>query len=60
MKCPNCNANNNHVVDTRPTTDDEVSRRRECLTCGFRWNTKEVFDGSKRKYRRKEKAKRIT
>ena len=44
MKCPNCSTLQHHVVDTRPKLEDRIWRRRECLVCKHRWNTKEILD----------------
>jgi len=44
MMCPNCESFNDKVVDTRPVIEQNkyiVKRRRECLDCGWRWNTTE-------------------
>lgn len=41
MNCPKCNSMQVVIVDTRPNPET-VWRRRECLDCGFRFNTKEV------------------
>ncbi len=40
MKCPKCSGDT-RVRDSRPLPDS-VSRRRECLVCGFRFSTVEV------------------
>lgn len=40
MTCPNCE-NNTMVIDSRPTVDS-VNRRRQCINCGFRFNTVEI------------------
>jgi len=47
MMCPNCESFNDRVVDTRPRVESDkyiVKRRRECLDCGWRWNTTERND----------------
>lgn len=45
MKCPYCQADNDKVIDSRPSEDGEtVRRRRECLFCGRRWSTLETID----------------
>lgn len=44
MKCPNCNCPDSKVVDSRPTDDGSIRRRRECLSCQNRFTTYEVFE----------------
>ena len=40
MQCPHCHHNGSRVVDSRPTADGRViRRRRECENCGFRFTT---------------------
>ncbi|KRL64579.1 NrdR family transcriptional regulator [Lentilactobacillus diolivorans DSM 14421] len=40
MQCPHCGYNGSKVVDSRPTDDGRViRRRRECERCGFRFTT---------------------
>lgn len=40
MKCPHCGNNGSRVVDSRPTDEGRViRRRRECEKCGFRFTT---------------------
>ena len=47
MKCPRCGAQNDHVVDTRPSEDGTaVRRRRECRSCKFRYTTYERIERS--------------
>ena len=41
MRCPKCNGYQVRIVDSRPY-DDQVRRRRECTTCGVRFNTIEI------------------
>ena len=41
MKCPSCNYSENRVLDSRPTDDGAIRRRRECLSCGRRFTTYE-------------------
>ena len=44
MKCPNCFENNTHVLNSRTRqTTKEFYRRRECLSCGYRFTTKERY-----------------
>jgi transcriptional repressor NrdR len=40
MKCPHCNHEDSKVTDSRDV-DDTVRRRRQCLSCGFRFTTYE-------------------
>lgn len=44
MKCPKCNYLDSKVVDSRPTEDGGIRRRRECLSCQHRFTTFEVFE----------------
>lgn len=45
MKCPYCGYAGNHVVDSRPTEDDEaIRRRRECERCKKRFTTYERYE----------------
>lgn len=41
MKCPNCKNNNIYVLDTRPSSENSIRRRRVCLDCDHRWTTYE-------------------
>ncbi|MBN2574636.1 MAG: transcriptional repressor NrdR [Deltaproteobacteria bacterium] len=42
MRCPYCLANEDKVVDTRPSEDEQmIRRRRECNACGRRFTTYE-------------------
>ncbi|XJS11322.1 transcriptional regulator NrdR [Aerococcaceae bacterium WGS1372] len=43
MECPKCHSQSLKVVDSRPT-DDTIRRRRECLNCGYRFNTHERIE----------------
>lgn len=43
MKCPRCQSENFKVLDTR-ASDDAVRRRRECMSCGFRFTTYERIE----------------
>ena len=48
MKCPFCFYEESKVIDSRPTDEGErIRRRRECLKCGKRFTTYEIFDRSK-------------
>lgn len=45
MRCPHCQHNGSRVVDSRPTDDGKViRRRRECEACGFRFTTFERIE----------------
>ena len=45
MRCPFCSAIEDKVVDTRPSDNDHViRRRRECIGCGRRFTTYERVD----------------
>ncbi len=46
MKCPKCGAMQDKVVDSRPLKDGAaVRRRRECLSCSYRYTTYEEVEG---------------
>lgn len=43
MKCPKCSSVDDKVVDSRSSKEsDSIRRRRECLSCGFRFTTYET------------------
>lgn len=44
MKCPACGYQESKVIDSRPTENDSIRRRRECLSCGRRFTTFEIVD----------------
>lgn len=44
MKCPACGYLDSKVVDSRPTPDGSIRRRRECLVCKKRFTTYEVVE----------------
>ncbi len=44
MKCPKCNCQDSKVVDSRPTDEGSIRRRRECLACQNRFTTYEIFE----------------
>ena len=45
MRCPACDATENHVVDTRASRGGRaVRRRRECTVCGARFTTYEYIE----------------
>ncbi|MGF3067130.1 transcriptional regulator NrdR [Facklamia sp. P12934] len=45
MECPKCHQQQSKVIDSRPAEDGaSIRRRRECMTCGFRFNTYERIE----------------
>ncbi|MEX0868230.1 MAG: transcriptional regulator NrdR [Nitriliruptoraceae bacterium] len=45
MRCPQCGANDDRVIDSRPTpTGDAIRRRRECKSCATRFTTFERIE----------------
>ena len=44
MKCPVCGYLESKVIDSRPTDNFSIRRRRECLSCNKRFTTYEVID----------------
>lgn len=44
MKCIYCNSTESRVVDSRPTEDGAIRRRRECVGCGRRFTTYEKME----------------
>jgi transcriptional repressor NrdR len=45
MRCPFCSSIEDKVVDTRPSDNEQViRRRRECVACGRRFTTYERID----------------
>ena len=65
MRCPSCTYPESKVVDSRPSEDGtSIRRRRECLSCGYRFTTYERIsesplvviksDGSSEVYDRKK------
>ena len=46
MRCPKCGSADDKVVDTRPSDEGRtIRRRRECVTCGYRYSTIERVEG---------------
>ena len=46
MRCPKCGQVDDKVVDTRPSDEGRViRRRRECIACGNRFSTIERIEG---------------
>jgi transcriptional repressor NrdR len=45
VRCPTCGADDDRVVDSRPSQDGEaIRRRRECASCGVRFTTFERIE----------------
>ena len=44
MKCPYCGKENTSVIDSRPTDDSSIRRRRQCDECGKRFTTYEKIE----------------
>lgn len=44
MKCPFCGKENTRVIDSRPTDDKSIRRRRQCDDCGKRFTTYEKIE----------------
>ncbi|MBN2713723.1 MAG: transcriptional repressor NrdR [Planctomycetes bacterium] len=45
MRCPYCKQDKDRVIDTRPSDDGHITRRRrECLECGRRYTTHERLE----------------
>ncbi|ABL02378.1 Ribonucleotide reductase regulator NrdR-like protein [Candidatus Ruthia magnifica str. Cm (Calyptogena magnifica)] len=45
MRCPFCQSDDTKVLDTRLIDDgSQVRRRRECVSCGERYSTRETVD----------------
>lgn len=45
MKCPYCNQEDTHVIDSRPAEDsNSIRRRRQCDECGKRFTTYEKIE----------------
>lgn len=44
MKCPVCANTDSKVIDSRPTEDSSIRRRRECLSCQKRFTTYEIVE----------------
>jgi len=54
MRCPFCSATEDKVVDTRPSEDEQiVRRRRECAGCGKRFTTYERVESCFRRWSRR-------
>lgn len=59
MKCPSCGYEDSRVVDSRPTEDSSIRRRRECLQCRKRFTTYEIIDEVPISVIKKNKTKEI-
>lgn len=44
MKCPVCGFEDSRVIDSRPTENASIRRRRECLSCKHRFTTYEFVE----------------
>jgi transcriptional repressor NrdR len=45
MRCPKCGSRDDKVIDSRQSRDSSsIRRRRECLTCGYRFTTYEEIE----------------
>lgn len=44
MKCQYCGKENTRVIDSRPTDDSSIRRRRQCDECGKRFTTYEKVE----------------
>lgn len=44
MKCPFCGKDNTKVIDSRPTDDSAIRRRRQCDACVKRFTTYEKVE----------------
>ncbi len=58
MRCPFCKSDNDRVIDTRPSEDGGViRRRRECLECKKRYTTHEKLEHSPLKIIKKDNSR---
>lgn len=46
MKCPICDVADSKVIDSRPTDNGGIRRRRECKNCAHRFTTYETYEVS--------------
>lgn len=44
MKCPNCGCTELRVIDSRPSDNNTIKRRRECESCKTRYTTFETIE----------------
>ncbi len=49
MKCPSCGYYDTRVVDSRPTENEAIRRRRQCRKCGYRFTTYETYEVDEKK-----------
>ena len=56
MKCPYCGKENTRVIDSRPTDDSSIRRRRQCDECGKRFTTYERLKPFRLRLSRKTRA----
>ena len=55
MRCPKCGSADDKVIDTRPSDEGRViRRRRECVFCGNRFSTIERIEGLQLKVVKKD------
>ncbi len=55
MRCPKCGQTDDKVIDTRPSEENRViRRRRECNSCGCRFSTIERIEGLQLKVVKKD------
>lgn len=59
MKCPNCGCPDSKVIDSRPTENSSIRRRRECLNCQKRFTTYEIIDAGPLVVIKKDKKREI-
>ena len=43
MHCPKCGSENIKTLDTRPTKNNQIRRRKECIDCHYRFSTREII-----------------
>src|ERR671937_779761 len=47
MRCPKCGSRDDKVIDSRQSRDSSsIRRRRECVSCGYRFTTYEEIERS--------------
>ena len=54
MKCPYCGNENTKVIDSRPTEEGAIRRRRQCESCAKRFTTYEKKDDNREPYDREK------
>lgn len=55
LRCPSCGKQGHRTIDSRPTLGG-IRRRRECMSCEFRFSTLETI-GQLRRQRQRGKAR---